>query len=123
MSALILCFAAVAQGHARTSGAISVASGKQRPYISRNARSPDQPRPAPCHAPCGLYPARLAGARDRARLRARSRGDARHRPLRLDGAGQTLLSVKVDGVAVNDWTLEGETLVLPLSGSAHVIET
>lgn len=51
------------------------------------------------------------------------RSDAHRRPLRLDGAGQTLLSVKVDGVAVNDWTLEGETLVLPLSGSAHVIET
>ena len=51
------------------------------------------------------------------------RGDLHQRPLRLDGAGQTLLSVKVDGVAVNDWTLDGETLVLPLSGSAHVIET
>jgi aminopeptidase N len=51
------------------------------------------------------------------------RGDLHHRPLRLDGAGQALLSVKVDGVTVNDWSLDGETLVLPLSGSAHVVET
>ncbi len=51
------------------------------------------------------------------------RTDAHDRPLRLDGAGQALLSVSVDGVAVNDWSLEGETLVVPLTGSAHVIET
>ena len=51
------------------------------------------------------------------------RSDTHDRPLRLDGAGQTLLSVSVDGVAVNDWTIEGETLVLPLAGSAHVVET
>ncbi len=37
-------------------------------------------------------------------------------PLRLDGAGQTPLSVKVDGVAVNDWRIEGEQLVVPLTG-------
>ena len=45
------------------------------------------------------------------------------RPLRLDGGGQTLLSVSVDGKAVNDWVIEDGTLILPLSGSAHVIET
>ena len=44
-------------------------------------------------------------------------------PLRLDGAGQAPLSVKVDGVAVNDWQLDGTTLVIPLSGAAHTIET
>ena len=49
--------------------------------------------------------------------------NAGHGPLRLDGAGQPLRSVKVDGVAVNDWTLEGEVLVLPLTGDAHVVET
>ena len=44
-------------------------------------------------------------------------------PLRLDGAGQRVLAVRVDGVAVEDWTLEGETLVVPLTGDAHVVET
>jgi len=51
------------------------------------------------------------------------RDGAHDRPLRLDGGGQTPLSVKVDGTAVNDWTLEDDTLVIPLSGSAHTIET
>ncbi len=51
------------------------------------------------------------------------RGDLHDRPLRLDGAGQTLLSVTVDGVAVDDWRLEDDVLVLPLTGSAHVVET
>ena len=51
------------------------------------------------------------------------RTDLHDRPLRLDGAGQTLLSLSVDGVAVNDWTIEDGALVLPLTGSAHVIET
>ena len=44
-------------------------------------------------------------------------------PLRLDGAGQELLSVKVDGVAVNDWRIDGEQLVVPLSGNAHEVQT
>ena len=44
-------------------------------------------------------------------------------PLRLDGAGQAPLAVRVDGVAVNDWHLDGETLVIPLAGAAHTIET
>ena len=44
-------------------------------------------------------------------------------PLRLDGAGQRLRSVKVDGIAVNDWQQDGDDLVIPLAGNAHVIET
>ncbi|MBY0519344.1 MAG: aminopeptidase N [Sphingomonas sp.] len=44
-------------------------------------------------------------------------------PLRLDGGGQTPLSVLVDGNAVNDWTIEDGALVIPLPGDAHVIET
>ncbi|HVJ00411.1 MAG TPA: aminopeptidase N [Sphingomonas sp.] len=51
------------------------------------------------------------------------RAGTHDRPLRLDGAGQVPLSVTVDGVAVNDWRLEGETLVIPLSGAAHTVET
>ena len=48
---------------------------------------------------------------------------AHDRPLRLDSAGQTLLSVSVDGVSINDWTIEDGALILPLAGSAHVVET
>src|SRR3546814_14411272 len=44
------------------------------------------------------------------------RAGAHDRPLRLDGAGQVPLSVTVDGVAINDWRLEGETPVVPLDG-------
>lgn len=44
-------------------------------------------------------------------------------PLRLDGEDITPLSVSVDGVAVNDWRIEGEQLVIPLTGDRHVIET
>jgi aminopeptidase N len=51
------------------------------------------------------------------------RSSAHGRPLVLDGAGQTPLSVKVDGVAVNDWWLKDGGLVIPLKGAAHVIET
>ncbi|MEG3124905.1 aminopeptidase N [Sphingomonas sp. GB1N7] len=51
------------------------------------------------------------------------RNGVHDRPLVLDGGGQTPLSVKVDGVAVNDWRLEGGALVIPLTGSDHVIET
>ncbi|WP_294190430.1 aminopeptidase N [uncultured Sphingomonas sp.] len=60
------------------------------------------------------------------RVRARllvERSGAHDLPLRLDGAGQRIVSVAVDGVSVNDWRIEGEQLVLPLPGDAHVIET
>ena len=45
------------------------------------------------------------------------------KPLRLDGAGQKPLSVTVDGVAINDWRIDGEQLVIPLAGPVHVVET
>ena len=44
-------------------------------------------------------------------------------PLRLDGAGQQPLAVRVDRVAVDDWRIEGEQLVIPLRGAAHAVET
>ena len=43
--------------------------------------------------------------------------------IRLDGAGQTPLSVTVDGVVVNDWRIDDGQLVVPLSGDAHTIGT
>ncbi|MGP7794979.1 aminopeptidase N [Sphingomonas sp. CLY1604] len=52
-----------------------------------------------------------------------TRNGAAGEPLRLDGAGQEPLAVRVDGVAVNDWRIEGEQLVVPLAGDAHSIET
>ena len=52
-----------------------------------------------------------------------TRNGSHDEPLRLDGAGQEPLAVRVDGVAVNDWRIEGESLVVPLPGDAHVVET
>lgn len=71
---------------------------------------------------------RLAFMLDPAATRVRAtltvtRNGPHNAPLRLDGAGQPLLSVTVDGVAVDDWQLDGEQLVIPLSGGAHVVET
>ncbi len=63
-----------------------------------------------------------AATRVRARLSV-TRNGADGEPLRLDGAGQVPLSVTVDGVAIDDWRLEGEQLVVPLAGTAHVVET
>ncbi len=51
------------------------------------------------------------------------RNGAHDLALRLDGGGQTPLSVSVDGVTVNDWRIEDEALVIPISGDAHVVET
>jgi len=52
-----------------------------------------------------------------------TRNGAHDTPLRLDGAGQEPLSVTVDGVAVDDWRIEGEQLVVPLSGARHEVQT
>ena len=52
-----------------------------------------------------------------------ARNGSHDEPLRLDGAGQEPLAVRVDGVAVNDWRIEGDSLVVPLPGDAHVVET
>lgn len=60
--------------------------------------------------------------RVRARLEVLRNGTVRE-PLQLDGDGLTPLSVMVDGVAVNDWRMEDDQLVIPLTGDAHVIET
>ncbi|HEU0066003.1 MAG TPA: aminopeptidase N, partial [Sphingomonas sp.] len=43
--------------------------------------------------------------------------------LRLDGAGQVPLAVRVDAMAVDDWRIDGDQLVIPLTGDAHTIET
>ncbi|MCW6537523.1 aminopeptidase N [Sphingomonas lycopersici] len=60
--------------------------------------------------------------RVKARLEVTRRG-AHDAPLRLNGAGQAPLAVLVDGVAVNDWRLDGEDLIIPLAGGRHVVET
>ncbi len=58
----------------------------------------------------------------RATLSVTRNGTAQE-PLRLDGEGLTPDAVRVDGVAVNDWRLEGDQLVIPLAGDTHTIET
>src|SRR3990167_1048717 len=42
--------------------------------------------------------------------------------IRLNGEGLELMSVKVDGTPVNDYSLDGGDLILPLSADAHLIE-
>jgi aminopeptidase N len=51
------------------------------------------------------------------------RNGVHDRPLRLDGDGLTPASVKVDGVEAQGWSMDGASLVVPLAGAAHVIET
>ena len=63
-----------------------------------------------------------AATRVRAALTV-SRNGAYDEPLRLDGAGQRLVAVTVDGMTVNDWRLDGEALVIPLCGDRHIVET
>jgi len=80
-------------------------------------------------APAWLVPdTRLDFALDPAETRVRAtltvtRSGEHDEPLRLDGAGQQLLSVAIDGVATDAWRIEGEQLVIPLPGDAHSIET
>ena len=65
-------------------------------------------------------------AADRTRVRAVlsvERAGDHERALVLDGDGLTPLAVRVDGRAVDDWTLVEGTLVVPLTGDAHVVET
>ncbi|PJG48077.1 aminopeptidase N [Sphingobium sp. LB126] len=47
------------------------------------------------------------------------------RPLKLDGDGLLPLEIKVDGerVGPEQWTVDAGTLVIPLSGAAHSVET
>ncbi|WP_284123786.1 aminopeptidase N [Parerythrobacter aestuarii] len=42
--------------------------------------------------------------------------------IRLNGDGAELASVKVDGEPISDWTMDGDDLIVPLSGDAHEIE-
>jgi len=64
-------------------------------------------------------------AADATRVRAKlsvNRNAAHTNPLRLNGDGLLLLSVRVDDQAAN-YEMDGETLVIHLTGDAHTIET
>jgi aminopeptidase N len=52
-----------------------------------------------------------------------TRNGGHDRPLVLDGDGLTPNRVWVDGEAINDWTLDGGKLVIPVKGEAATIET
>ncbi|MBB6123669.1 aminopeptidase N [Sphingobium subterraneum] len=54
-----------------------------------------------------------------------TRNGAHDRPLRLDGDGLVPLEVLVDGRPLdpNEWTLDNDTLVIPLGGERHSVET
>ncbi|MET3724450.1 aminopeptidase N [Sphingomonas trueperi] len=63
-----------------------------------------------------------AATRVRATLHV-SRNGAHDRALVLNGDGLEAAAVKVDGVAAQNWRMDGEDLVIPLTGDAHTIET
>ncbi len=42
--------------------------------------------------------------------------------LKLNGDGLSPLEVSVDGQAINSWTMDGDDLLVPLSGAAHTVE-
>ena len=42
--------------------------------------------------------------------------------IRLNGDGLTPLEVKLDGEAINSWSMDGGDLLVPLSGDAHSLE-
>ncbi len=52
-----------------------------------------------------------------------TRNGGHDRALVLNGDGLKAASVKVDGVAAPNWRMDGQDLVIPLTGDAHVIET
>ncbi|MBA17172.1 MAG: aminopeptidase N [Sphingomonas sp.] len=63
-----------------------------------------------------------AETRVRATLSVERNGD-HDAPLRLDGDGLTPLAVRVDGAEAQGWHMDGGDLVVPLSGTSHVVET
>lgn len=63
-----------------------------------------------------------AATRVRATLHV-TRNGAHGRALVLNGDGLEAAAVKVDGVAAQNWRMDGQDLVIPLTGDAHTIET
>ncbi|EQA99910.1 aminopeptidase N [Sphingobium sp. HDIP04] len=65
-----------------------------------------------------------AATRVHATLSVTRNGD-HDRPLRLDGDGLLPLEIRVDGavLAADQWSLDGGTLTIALSNSAHMVET
>ncbi|WP_374282618.1 aminopeptidase N [Novosphingobium sp.] len=64
----------------------------------------------------------LERTRVRARLTVQRGGEAATAPLRLNGDGLKPVVVRVDGAAINDWTMDGDDLLIPLAGAAHAVE-
>src|SRR3546814_5835800 len=64
-----------------------------------------------------------AATRVHATLSVTRNGD-HDRPLRLDGDGLLPLQIRVDGaiLAADQWSLDGGTLTIALSNSAHMVE-
>jgi aminopeptidase N len=63
-----------------------------------------------------------AATRVRATLHV-TRNGAHDRALVLNGDGLEAATVKVDGAAAQNWRIDGQDLVIPLTGEAHRIET
>ena len=97
--------------------------------LAQPAMTPTVTRRADYRPPAWLVPTiDLAFDLDPVETRVRAtltvtRNGAHAEPLRLDGAGEEPLSVSIDGVPSGDWRRDGETLVIPLAGGAHTVET
>ena len=68
----------------------------------------------------------VESTRVRSRLEVERNPDVATEPtLRLNGDGLEVAALEVDGQPVNDWSMDGSDLVIPLSGESHtiVIET
>ena len=61
---------------------------------------------------------------ERTRVRAKlnvERNGGHDRPIRLNGEGITPAGVWIDGEKSDDWTMDGNELIIPLTGNAHEI--
>ncbi len=65
-----------------------------------------------------------ANTQVRARLTVARNGE-NDRPLRLEGDGLTLVSATLDGIPLGhgDYSRDGDALIIPVTGDAHVVET
>ncbi|HEX8554127.1 MAG TPA: aminopeptidase N [Sphingomonas sp.] len=97
--------------------------------IAMPTSAPSVTRREDYRAPDWLVPeTRLEFDLDPARTRVRAtlsvtRSGTHAEPLRLDGEGLSPLLVEVDGVATDNWAMDGDMLVVPLTRDAHQVTT
>ncbi len=110
-------------------GEAATAPYNRRMDIEKAVAAPPVTRREDYQPPSWLVPeTHLDFDLDPARTRVKAvlsveRNGRHEEPLRLDGAGQQPLAVLVDGIAINDWRIENDQLVIPLPRDVHRVET